>query len=102
MKKIKITNYTIYENENKLYFEISKYQVEKYPFEITDAYISYKELKKGIFFISDKLKENMIVFKNMNKKDLELLKQQSELIVALVDEKGVHSAIYQFDLKKIK
>jgi len=100
--KENIENYTIYEKENELIFEIAAQQVSGFPFLKTEAYISSKRINKGVFFISDKKKENVVTFKKMSIKDLKKLQRQKKIIVALINADESYEKIYEFNLIKLK
>lgn len=51
--KIVIENYTIYEKEEELIFEIAAQQVDEFPSLKSEAYVSEKNMEKKVFYISD-------------------------------------------------
>lgn len=100
--KENIENYTIYKKENEIIFEIAAQQVDGFNFLKTSAYISSKRIKQGVFFVSDKEKENILTFKSMSEKDLKKLQRQKSIIIALINADKSYEKIYEFDLIKIK
>lgn len=100
--KIVIDNYTIYEKKEELLFEIAAPQVEDFSFLKSEAYISKKNIKKGLFFIANKNNSDLITFKNIKKNNFKKLLKQKTVIVALLESEDTYGKIYQFDIKKIK
>lgn len=100
--RIEVENYTIYEKENEQVFEIAAEQFIGFPFLQTDAYISKKNIEKGVFFISTKDKKELITFKNMNPEDIKKLRNQKTVLIALLESENKYKNIYQMDIIKIK
>ena len=100
--KVIIENYTIYEKKEELLFEIAAPQVEGFNFLKSEAYISKKNIEKGLFFIANKDDSNLITFKNVEKNKFKKLLKQKTVIIALLESENKYKKIYQFDIKKIK